>query len=118
VRKTSSNHRRHIRYFLKLPITVVNTTGDAHYRGVTKDISENGVSILYGHNVHLTEDVRILISLHGKVIECVGKMLYTVYSTEDETFRTGIVFKSFKADSKKRLIEFLQHRTQSTTDQF
>lgn len=104
------DHRECVRHLVRLPISIINHDGTKHYKDITKDLSETGLSILYPHNAHITDDVTILLSLHGQLIEIVGRFVYTVYSSEDQTFRTGISFKSFKHNGRKKLLKFLNNR--------
>ena len=53
--------RTNKRYPIKLKVSIVNDGGDFHYTGFTKDISEDGLSILYDHNVYFEENVIVLL---------------------------------------------------------
>ncbi len=103
-----NEHRKHKRYNLKLAIALVDEHGEhGRYHGQTKDISEDGCSVLLEHNVHFSNEVRILLSLHRSVIEIYGKNVYTVYSASDQTFRMGIRFVLFKRKGREKLENFL-----------
>ena len=50
------------------------------------------------------------MSIENTIIEIVSKMVYTVYSSKDKTFRSGLTFNTFKRNGKQKLKEFLDNK--------
>lgn len=102
-------HRKHKRYNLNLAVALVDEhEAKGRYHGITRDISNDGCSILLDHNLNYSNEVRLLLSLdHQSVIEIYGRNVYTVYSGSEQSFRMGIQFVSFKRNGQARLEKFL-----------
>lgn len=115
--------RRHEhRVPLKMDVSVVyhqhrNAATRPTYRGVTSDISMQGVSIVVDHNIFTDDDVTLLIGLvpeysggPRKIIEVIARMVYTVYSPQHYAFRVGIRFKEFKRNGRALLAANIEQR--------
>lgn len=87
------------------------------YHGRTNDISLKGLSILVGHNIFNEGEVTVLLAIPPahigetqKVIEATAKMVYTVFSSEHDTFRIGLEFRKFKRNGDQLLKKVIDER--------
>lgn len=87
------------------------------YHGRTNDISMLGLSILVGHNIFNEDEVTVLLAIPPahvgetqKVIEATAKMVYTVFSSEHDTFRIGLEFRKFKRNGEQLLKKVIDDR--------
>lgn len=87
------------------------------YHGRTNDISMLGLSILVGHNIFNEGEVTVLLAIPPahigetqKVIEATAKMVYTVFSSEHDTFRIGLEFRKFKRNGEQLLKKVIADR--------
>jgi len=84
------------------------------YHGQTNDISLHGLSVLVPDNVFNHGEVTVLLAIPParvgdpqKIIEATAKMVYTVFSSEHDTFRIGLTFSKFKGDARGLLKAFI-----------
>ena len=87
------------------------------YHGRTSDISMQGLSVLVEQNVFFDGEVTVLLALPPvhpgipqKIIEATAKMMYTVLSSEHDSFRIGLVFRCFKYNGRQQLHAALAER--------
>lgn len=108
-----------VRAPLHLKVAIVyprNPNGTPHptYHGRTNDVSISGVSVLVEYNVFTDEEVTVLLAvppthpgLPEKIIEVRARMVYTVFSSEHDTFRIGLTFRGFKRNGRTVLKSLL-----------
>lgn len=87
------------------------------FHGRTNDISMEGLSVLVGDNVFNDGEVTVLLAIprehvdgSQKIVEATAKMVYTVFSSDHDTFRIGLNFLEFKKAGKRLLQAFLNER--------
>lgn len=81
------------------------------FHGRTFEVSTTGTSFLSQHNIFKDDNVTVLLALpwyrdnqQEKIIEIKARIIHTVLSTENQSFRTGMQFISFK-DDKEHFLE-------------
>ncbi len=72
------------------------------HRGVLKDISIQGAAILFEHNFHAVEFLKLHIYLAAPapskipcIIEVLCKIIYVIHDPKEHRFRTGVKFLKF-----------------------
>ncbi|GHD68530.1 PilZ domain-containing protein [Jeongeupia chitinilytica] len=80
------------------------------FRGRIFDLSHSGFSLLSDHNLPVSDQVTVLISVpplaagqRPRILEVKSRVLYTVLSSEFQQFRVGVRFLAFKADGRHYL---------------
>ena len=75
------------------------------FHGRTFEVSASGSSFLSQHNIFKDGNVKVLLALpwyrdnqQEKVIEIEARIIHTILSSENQSFRTGLQFISFKDD--------------------
>lgn len=104
----TSDRRDEQRLPIKLKVAIVyhqhkDEATRPTFHGVTNDISMLGLSVLVDYNIFNEGEVTVLLAVPPehpggtqKIIEATAKMVYTVYSAESNSFRVGMLFRSFK----------------------
>lgn len=82
------------------------------YRGIVKDISTQGASLLLDHNVQNAKSVKLHIHVPPldvtsphHVLEVSGKIISTIYDGSEDAFRSGIVFLQFTRESDRTYLQ-------------
>lgn len=82
------------------------------YRGMVKDISTQGASLLLDHNVQNTKFVKLHIHVPPldvtsphHVLEVSGKIISTIYDGSEDAFRSGVVFLQFTRESDRTYLQ-------------
>ena len=129
VAQDRGDKRRAERYPLQLRVAVVyhqheDAATRPTYHGRTLDISVDGLSVLVEHNVFHEGEVTVLLALPPvhpgipqKIIESTAKMVYTVLSSEHDTFRIGLVFRKFKRNGRQQLRTAIAERFPHAEDE-
>jgi hypothetical protein len=87
------------------------------FHGRTYEVSLSGASILSDHNILVHSSVTVLLELpwykgkqKKKIIEIKSRMVYTIFSSENGQFRTGLQFLSFKKGEEHYIETALKDR--------
>lgn len=122
VDEDAGEKRRAARYPLHLRVAVVyhqheDVATRPTYHGRTSDISMEGLSVLVDQNIFHAGEVSVLLALPPvhpgipqKIVEATAKMIYTVLSSEHDSFRIGLMFRQFKRNGRQLLNAALAER--------
>ncbi|GGP22858.1 PilZ domain-containing protein [Silvimonas iriomotensis] len=111
--------RKESRYLVNWRVAIVysETEERLSFRGRAFDISASGLSLHSDFSLPVSDRVTVLISIppasagqRPKILEVKSRVVYTVLSSEFNTFRTGIQFVDFKSDGKAQLKQILAGR--------
>ncbi|MBM3116893.1 PilZ domain-containing protein [Jeongeupia naejangsanensis] len=100
------------RYLLNWRVSLVYQDAGKRqtFRGRVFDLSRTGFSLLSDHNLPVSDQVTVLISVppmaagqRPRILEVKSRVLYTVLSSEFQQFRVGVRFLDFKADGRRYL---------------
>ncbi|GGP27304.1 PilZ domain-containing protein [Silvimonas amylolytica] len=111
--------RKESRYLVNWRVAIVysETEERLSFRGRAFDISASGLSLHSDFSLPVSDRVTVLISIppssagqRPKILEVKSRVVYTVLSSEFNTFRTGIQFVDFKNEGKTQLKQILAGR--------
>ena len=87
------------------------------FHGRTNDISHCGLSVLVENNIFTEGQVTVLVAVPPEqagdplqIIEATAKMIYTVFSSEQQCFRVGLIFETFKRSDEAVLRDYIDKR--------
>lgn len=87
---------------------------DGHdvYHGFIKDISMHGTKLFLDHNLQNLKQVKLQIQippLHATdkhhVIEVTAKIIDSIYDSDEEYFRSAVVFQQFSSEAESAYLE-------------
>ena len=113
---SADDGRKALRYAASWRVAV-SVEGQALREGRTKDISTDGVAILYDHNLkagmNLTMHILIppLTADEQKIIVVHGKTCNTVHDSSHHCFRVGISFEKYAVEADRT---FLRNRLENS----
>lgn len=120
----SVEHREHPRYRVHWKASVIVELGGEKitHHGRTYDISLGGASFYTELSLFVKNPVTLLLSIpHGAsekdwlALEIKCRMVYTVLAANNDKFRIGLCFLSFKDGSRKTLENALSFQTPLST---
>ncbi|WP_200914989.1 PilZ domain-containing protein [Jeongeupia sp. HS-3] len=120
----SMSARGEPRYLLNWHVSLVYQEAGKRqtFRGRIFDLSYSGFSLLSDHNLPVSDQVTVLISVpplvagkRARILEAKSRVLYTVLSSEFSQFRIGVRFLAFKADGRRFLEHNLAERVPAPT---
>lgn len=102
--KGAKEHRSVQRYLVRWRITASIDASGMH-QGLVKDISIKGAAILHEKNFHSAEFIKLHIYVSPPpparipcVVEVLGKIVYTLFDSKEQLYRTGVSFLKFGTD--------------------
>lgn len=109
--KGSKEHRTVQRYLVRWHCTASIDSNGAH-PGRIKDVSISGAAILHEKNFHAAEFVKLHIYVSPPpparipcVVSVIGKIVYTLYDSKEQCFRTGVSFLKFGTEHDPVFLE-------------
>jgi hypothetical protein len=109
------------RFRLKWRIALAAGEGDSKrlYHGMTHDLSLTGAAVHLDHNLSAENLIQALLLLpplasnsEPVVLEMQARIIYSVLSSSESRFRTGLQFVQFKNNSQKLLADRLAYHAQ------
>lgn len=109
--KGGKEHRTVQRYLVRWRITASIDSSGMHH-GLVKDISVRGAAILHEKNFHGAEFIKLHIYVSPPpparipcVVEVLGKIVYTLFDSKEQRFRTGVSFLRFGTEHDPVFLE-------------